>query len=322
MDGPAVEAVVRAVTAGEVRAGARLMRDAEDGVPGAYEVLRALYAHTGRARILGVTGAPGVGKSTLVDQLIEKLRAAGRTVGVVAVDPSSPFTGGAILGDRVRMQRHAGDRGVYIRSMATRGALGGLARATMDVVRVLDAMGYQDVIIETVGVGQDEIDVSRIADAVLVVLVPGLGDEVQSLKGGILEIADVFVVNKSDREGADRVVQELHGTMSLGSGARADRPDFVPAIVKTIGSKGEGVERLLQEIDAFLGAKEGWSAGAARRRAQAEVQAIVEAETRAQVAERLADAAVIEDLVARRRDPYTVAAEILAESRRRAREGR
>jgi LAO/AO transport system kinase len=321
VEAQAVEAVVRAVTAGEVRAGARLMRDAEDGVAGAHEVLRALYAHTGRARIIGVTGAPGVGKSTLVDQLIEKLRAAGRTVGVVAVDPSSPFTGGAILGDRVRMQRHAGDRGVYIRSMATRGALGGLARATMDVVRVLDAMGYQDVIIETVGVGQDEIDVSRIADAVLVVLVPGLGDEVQSLKAGILEIADVFVVNKSDREGADRVVQELHGTMSLGSGARADRPDFLPAIVKTIGSKGEGVDRLVQEIGAFLGAKEGWSAGAARRRAQAEVQAIVEAETRAQVAERLADAAVIEDLVARRRDPYTVAAEILAESRRRAREG-
>jgi LAO/AO transport system kinase len=311
--------VARAGRAGDVRAAARLMRDAEDDVAGAREALRVLYAHTGRARLLGVTGAPGVGKSTLVDRLVERLRAAGRTVGVVAVDPSSPFTGGAILGDRVRMQRHSGDRGVYIRSMATRGALGGLARATMDVVRVLDAMGFDDVLVETVGVGQDEVDVSRIADAVLVVLVPGLGDEVQSLKAGILEIADVFVVNKSDREGADRVVQELNGAMSLGSGARADRPSFVPAIVKTVASRGEGVDALVGAVDAFLAAGEGWAAGAARRRAQAEVQAVVEAEVRAQVAARLADGQVLDDLVARRRDPWTVAAEILAEARARAR---
>ncbi|HEV8321191.1 MAG TPA: methylmalonyl Co-A mutase-associated GTPase MeaB, partial [Myxococcota bacterium] len=310
--------MARAVLAGDVRAAARLMRDAEDDVAGAREALRVLYAHTGRARLLGVTGAPGVGKSTLVDRLVERLRAAGRTVGVVAVDPSSPFTGGAILGDRVRMQRHSGDRGVYIRSMATRGALGGLARATMDVVRVLDAMGFDDVLVETVGVGQDEVDVSRIADAVLVVLVPGLGDEVQSLKAGILEIADVFVVNKSDREGADRVVQELNGAMSLGSGARADRPSFVPAIVKTVASRGEGVDALVGAVDAFLAAGEGWAAGAARRRAQAEVQAVVEAEVRAQVAARLADGQVLDDLVARRRDPWTVAAEILAEARARA----
>ena len=304
--------VAEAVRTGDVRASARLMRDLEDNMPGSVETMRELYAHTGRARIIGVTGAPGAGKSTLVDRLIEKLRGAGRSVGVVAVDPTSPFSGGAILGDRVRMQRHAGDRGVFIRSMATRGALGGLARVTLDVVRVLDAMGYQDILVETVGVGQGEVEISRIADVAVVVMVPGLGDEVQSLKAGLLEIADIFCVNKSDRDGADRLVREIQQAMRLGHDARPHREGFEPAVLKTVAVKGEGVEELVGAIDAYLNAPEGWASDAPSRRAHAEVQAIVDAEIRERLRRHLARPGVIDDLMARRRDPYGVAQEILA----------
>ena len=192
------------VLAGDLRAAARLMRDFDDGIAGAREALAALYGHTGAAFVVGVTGAPGVGKSTLVDALVTVYRATGARVGVVAVDPSSPFSGGALLGDRVRMQRHATDDGVFIRSLATRGQLGGLSRSTSAAVAVLDA-GFPMILVETVGVGQAEIDVARMADAVVVVTAPGLGDGVQALKAGLLEVADVLVVNKGDREGADPV---------------------------------------------------------------------------------------------------------------------
>jgi LAO/AO transport system kinase len=191
------------------------MRDLDDGMPSARQALRELFAHTGHAYVVGLTGSPGAGKSSLTDRLVAYHRAAGRTVGVVAVDPTSPFTGGAILGDRIRMQDHALDPGVFIRSMATRGNLGGLSRATSDVVSVLDAMGKDVVLVETVGVGQDEIEVAELAHSVVVVAVPGMGDDVQAIKAGVLEIADVFAVNKADREGADRTVRDLQQMLEL-----------------------------------------------------------------------------------------------------------
>ncbi|MDD2897807.1 MAG: methylmalonyl Co-A mutase-associated GTPase MeaB, partial [Desulfuromonadaceae bacterium] len=193
---------------GNIRAAARLMRDIDDGRPQAVDELKHLYPHTGNAFIIGITGPPGAGKSTLVDQLTASFRSKGKKVGVVAIDPTSPFTGGAILGDRIRMNRHSCDDGVFIRSLATRGALGGLSRSTSDVALVMDALGMEIVIIETVGVGQDEVDIVKEAHTTCVVMVPGLGDDIQAIKAGILEIGDIFVVNKSDREGADRTARE------------------------------------------------------------------------------------------------------------------
>src|SRR6478672_6456706 len=222
------------ILAGEVRAGARLMRDLDDRRPEALEQLKALFPHTGKAYVVGVTGNPGAGKSTVVDAMIAHYRAAGQKVGVVAVHPTSPFSGGAILGDRIRMQRHALDPGVFIRSLATRGHLGGLSRSTFDVAHVLDAMGYERILIETVGVGQDEVEVMKAAHTTVVVTVPGLGDDIQAIKAGLLEVADVLVVNKADREGADRTERDLLHMLDLrASGERRD-----VEIVRTIATKG------------------------------------------------------------------------------------
>jgi LAO/AO transport system kinase len=236
------------VLAGDPRAIARAISLIEDEAPAGARLVQRIFAHTGRAYLVGVTGPPGAGKSTLVDRLTSEIRAMGRTVGVVAVDPTSPFSGGAILGDRVRMQAHAGDPGVFIRSMATRGNLGGLARATGEVVLVLDAAGKDVVLIETVGVGQDEVDIVRTADVSIVTIVPGTGDEVQALKAGIMEIADIFVVNKADREGADRTVMSIEALLSLQVYGKGD---WRPPIVKTEATTGKGVPELLGEVERF-----------------------------------------------------------------------
>jgi LAO/AO transport system kinase len=232
------------IRAGDVRALARAISTIEDNRPESRELLKSLFNFTGRARVIGLTGAPGAGKSTLVDQLAREYRKQESTIGILAVDPTSPYTGGAILGDRIRMQSHHADAGIYIRSMATRGNLGGLARATTDAATVLDAAGKDIVLIETVGVGQDEIDIVRLADITVVILVPGMGDDVQTIKAGIMEIADIFVINKSDREGADRVEREIRSMQSLA--IRSDK--WTPPIIKTVAMDGKGVPELAAAI--------------------------------------------------------------------------
>lgn len=250
------------VRAGETRAVARAISLVENEAPEAQPLVAALFPHAGRSLVAGVTGPPGAGKSSLVDRLTAHWRREGRSVGIVAVDPSSPFGGGAILGDRIRMQAHATDDGVFIRSMATRGHLGGLAAATDDVVTILSAAGKDVALVETVGVGQDEVEIVGTADVSVVVLVPGLGDEVQALKAGIMEIADVFVVNKSDRDGADRVAAEIESMLSL---APANGPP--PAIVRTVATRDEGTRALADAIAAFHARAGASGALAARRRA-------------------------------------------------------
>ena len=243
--------LIEHLRSGDARTLARAISMVENRLPGWAELLKALFPQTGHARILGLTGAPGAGKSTLVDQLAKYYRKQNRTVGIIAVDPTSPYTGGAILGDRIRMQDHFSDPGIYIRSMATRGSLGGLARATADVATVMDASGRDLIMIETVGVGQDEVDIVRLADVTVVILVPGMGDDVQSIKAGIMEIADIFVINKSDREGAERVEREIRALQSLA--IRSDH--WTPSIVKTVASDGTGIGELvaaIAEYEAYL----------------------------------------------------------------------
>jgi LAO/AO transport system kinase len=233
------------ILSGDRRALARAATLIENRRPEAETLLQELFPHTGRALVLGVTGPPGAGKSTLCDQLAQELRARRKTVGIVAVDPTSPYSGGAILGDRIRMQQHHADPGVFIRSMATRGWLGGLARATMEMTLLLDAAGFDVVMVETVGVGQDEVEIARLAEVTLVVLVPGMGDDVQALKAGIMEIADVFVINKADLPGSDKLERELKASMSL-----AHRPDgWTPAIVATVATEGKGVAEVWTAVE-------------------------------------------------------------------------
>ena len=242
------------VREGNTRAISRAITAIENSDPRAEDLLRELFPSTGRAYLIGVTGAPGTGKSTLVDKLAAHYRAQGKTVGIIAVDPTSPYTGGAVLGDRIRMQRHATDSGIFIRSMATRGFFGGLARATADAALVLDSAGKQVVLIETVGVGQDEIDVVRLAECTLVLVVPGLGDDVQNMKAGLMEVADIFVLNKSEREGADRLEQQLQAMLELAPHA-ANFNDagrgWSPPVVRTTATEGKGIGALADAIEKF-----------------------------------------------------------------------
>jgi LAO/AO transport system kinase len=300
-----VEALIAGVLAGERRAVARAISAVEDGAPELAAISGGIYARTGAAATIGLTGAPGVGKSTLAGELVRAARAGGRTVAVLAVDPTSPYTGGALLGDRVRMQEHATDEGVFIRSMATRGHLGGMALAAPEAVRILDAAGYDLVIVETVGVGQAEVDVAAATDTALVVLAPGLGDAVQMAKAGILEVADVFVVNKADRDGAGEVVRELRQMLRLGP-SRA----WAPPVLSTAALERQGIDELWAAVDdhrAHL-ADSGDLEAKRRARLLREVESLAAERFRLRAAATLeADARLVEDLAARRIDPYAAA---------------
>lgn len=306
--------VTEGILGGDKLAIARAISAAEDARPDSTELLKEIFPHTGKALIVGITGAPGAGKSTLVDKLAAHYRASGDTVGIIAVDPSSPFTGGAILGDRIRMQNMATDPGIFIRSMAARGHLGGLARATVDAVAILDAAGYNKVLIETVGVGQDEIDIVKTATVTVVVLVPGMGDDIQAIKAGIMEIGDVFAINKADREGVLRTEREIESLLSI-----SERPDgWRPPIVKTIATEDKGLDALAQAIAGyaeFLASRGENSDG--RRAIIAEhriIEILRDRLLRVALAKGVSQAelhAMAESVADRRRDPYSVVDEIV-----------
>ena len=334
------------IAQGDQRAAARAMRNVDDRMPGYLDLLKEIFPRTGRAFVVGVTGNPGAGKSTLTDRLVERYRAGGRTVGVICVDPSSPYTGGAILGDRIRMTRHATDPGVFIRSVATRGHLGGLSRSARDMVRVLDAYGSDVVIVETVGVGQDELEITRTAHSTLVVMAPGMGDEVQAIKAGILETADVFAVNKADRDGADSTMRDLELMIALGTetmvasgrsrahvvhgGVKVDviagvgdapagkthEEHWTPPITKCIATKNEGITELVDALDRHKSWLDGTESGRTRRRLrlaeelrEALRETLIEAATDALGA--ALDQAVV-DVEQKTIDPYTATEQLLA----------
>ena len=300
------------VLAADPRAIARAISLIEDEDPASSELVRAIFSRTGRAYLVGVTGPPGAGKSTLVDRLVTEMRKGGGKIGVIAVDPTSPFSGGAVLGDRLRMQTHAQDDGVFIRSMATRGHLGGLARSTGDAALVLDAAGYDIIVIETVGVGQDEVDIIRTADLSIVTLVPGTGDEVQALKAGIMEIADIFVVNKADRDGADRLSSAVEANLSLHPYAG---DEWRPPVMLSVATSGKGVPEIVEMVERFRTHSAGQQD--ARRKTRSEFR------LRELIAQRFMDhlerqvlapnelAQVVERIAAREVDPYTAAASLL-----------
>jgi LAO/AO transport system kinase len=301
------------IVAGEPRAVARAISKVEDGAAGAFELMKAVFPHTGRGLVVGITGSPGAGKSSLVDKLAALYRQRGERVGIVAVDPSSPFSGGAILGDRIRMQTLGLDPGVFIRSMATRGNLGGLARATVDAVAILDAAGYEKIIVETVGVGQDEVEIVKTADVSVVVLVPGMGDDIQAIKAGIMEIGDVFVINKADRDGVLRTEKELEALLSL-----AHRPDgWSPPIVKTIATENKGIEELAAAVESYREFQKGAERADSRRSAIARWRILELLRERLLMRALETDGArekleeLAQEVARKRRDPYSAVEEFM-----------
>ncbi|WIV65813.1 methylmalonyl Co-A mutase-associated GTPase MeaB [Natrialbaceae archaeon AArc-T1-2] len=337
------EQLLEELLAGKHRALARTISKIENRSPGYRALVSALYSHTGNADVVGITGSPGAGKSTLVDKLAETYRDRGETVGVIAIDPSSPFTGGAVLGDRIRMASTVGDMDVFVRSMSARGTLGGLSTATADAVKAMDAFGKDKIIIETVGAGQNEIDIVRTADSVAVLVPPGSGDSIQTLKAGILEIADVFVVNKSDRPGADRTVQELSEMIELGEGTsfggtghhgadamdvhggdadddvdETDTDDWTPSIVETVATEGDGVDTFIEALAdhrAYLESS-GELAEKARQRYAEEIRTLLREDVHALLEDELERAGGIGELAEAVRqgetDPYAIAGDALA----------
>jgi LAO/AO transport system kinase len=303
---------------GDRRAIARLITIIENDGVEAREALAALYPHTGRAHIVGVTGAPGTGKSTLVNELAKVYRKKDHTVGIIAVDPTSPFSGGALLGDRIRMRDLSGDPGIFIRSMATRGSLGGLARATADAIKVLDAAGYQTIFVETVGAGQAEVDIAKAAHTTIVVEAPGLGDDIQAIKAGITEIADIFAVNKADREGADSTAMALEMTLNLDhlSHLSSPEPKWRPPICKTIALRSEGIEALAEAIEEhrFYLQESGEIERRERERIEGELRSIITQEMVRSFFERVDEAqldSLIDGIMRRELDPYSAAALLL-----------
>ena len=299
---------------GDIRAIARLISEVENETDRADQIMKEIYSHTGRAHLIGITGSPGAGKSTLTNKLITSYRAQGKKVGVVAVDPSSPFSGGAILADRIRMQEHSGDSGVYIRSMGSRGSLGGLSRSTYEGALILDACGYDVVIVETVGVGQSEIDIVRVADTVCLILVPGMGDDMQIMKAGIMEIADLFVINKADRDGTDRLAGEIRLMLKMFGGSS----EWEQPLHMTVAQNGTGVDELVEGIESHRRFLEGSKTGLKRRelRVQWETEEIMRRKIAALVEKEgkgfMQDGDAAEKLRSRRIDPYTVSASLLA----------
>jgi LAO/AO transport system kinase len=308
--------LAKRILEGDIRAASRLMRDIDDRMPSALEPLKELYPKTGRAYIVGITGPPGSGKSTIVDKMVDIFRKEGKSVGIVAVDPTSPFSGGAILGDRIRMQRHATDEGVFIRSLATRGCLGGLTRSTQDIINVMDAMGKDIILVETVGVGQDEVEIVNTAHTSIVIFVPGLGDDIQAIKAGIIEIGDLFVINKCDREGADKVERDLRMVLEMG---RRREDNWEPLIFRTEAILGKGIFELVYGIYRHKQALEQANVfeKKLRERTKTTFLEILESEVMAHFIEKMEKEGqwdkIIDDLMNRRIDPYSVAERVMAE---------
>jgi LAO/AO transport system kinase len=312
-----VNAAGREILAGNTRAAARLMRDLDDEIPAAIRTLKQLYRHTGRAYILGVTGAPGAGKSTLVNRITTRLRKRGKSVGIVAIDPTSPYSGGAILGDRIRMQEHALDEGVFIKSLATRGHMGGLSRSTIDIVNVMDAMGKDIILIETVGVGQDEVEIVKVAHTNLVLVVPGLGDDIQAIKAGILEIADIFVINKADRDGAGKAMREIETMVSMGT---FQEGEWVPPVLSAVAATDKGTVELLEAVDRHQEYiyQEGNLSRYRREKARVELVEILKTRL---IEKAVADLEahglldpLLADMVKKRKDPYSISEKVVNHS--------
>jgi len=317
------------VVAGDVRSVARLIRDIDDGITEVREVLKDLYPHTGNAYVVGITGSPGVGKSTLVDQMVAHLRERGKTVGVLAVDPTSPFSGGAILGDRVRMQRHSMDQGVFIRSLATRGHFGGLTQSTRSAIDVLDAMGKDYILVETVGVGQDEVDVVRSAHTTVIVVVPGMGDDIQAIKAGILEVGDIFVINKADREGTDKTLSDLRLMIEMDQ-KKYDEGGWKPPILKVEAVFDKGVAEFIDEIDRharyLVDSGIGLHFRSNQERVRQELAEMVKGRLIEEVLNTLTDTGdfdrAVESITEGNTDPYTACEQLVLPTIRHSRESR